>query len=103
MRYINNKKNNLNNKKADFLSQPQSQLYIYFSPFKNPITTLQSLGHFFVQILELLFMEWRIERNFWVGDPIVLRLSIFFYFIPNWNLEFPKELSLLCSFSSIAE
>ena len=34
----------------------QKHSIYFFSLFKNPITTLQFLGHFFVQILELLFI-----------------------------------------------
>ena len=42
-------------------------------------------------------------KFFWLGGPLSLAPIYLFYFIPNWNLDFPKELSLLCSFSSIAE
>ena len=42
-------------------------------------------------------------KFFWVRGPLSLAPTHLFYFIPNWNLDFPKELSLLCSFSSIAE
>ena len=42
-------------------------------------------------------------KFFWLGGPLSLAPIHLFYFIPNWNLDFPKELSLLCSFSSIAE
>ena len=42
-------------------------------------------------------------KFFWLGGPLSLSPIHLFYFIPNWNLDFPKELSLMCSFSSIAE
>ena len=42
-------------------------------------------------------------KFFWLGGPLSLAPIHLFYFIPNWNLDFPKELSLMCSFSSIAE
>ena len=52
----------------------------------------------------LLNCPWKpLDVSAAIGGPLSLAPIHLFYFIPNWNLEFPKELSLLCSFSSIVE